>query len=346
MHELNNADIQKYLTWLFHAGLVEIYVFEFYLISIFIVYGIQHEDFRVAFLFTLLTVSSFVLWHSVLRQKKNLLILIQMLKSRKFLLKKNLNGNWTRALNWISFAVFVSPIFLSILHVSTTFEIHASDYYVYGYKNMEGRLEFLLCVMGAYGQYALFVKHPLLIILSLCVLINISGLLLFQYDRNLKRLSSSDHSVSFFKEFLKIIELIHFLKNIVTNSLFIALLIGFLSVYMAIEYGLNTTSYLSIYTVEASSSVLTGILILCSVTVCSSKIPEFMSCIKTTAEFLIDQKLSDSISQRTEFLYLKRIEEKSIVHLSACGIINLRRRFLVSAFGALFTYGILISGLH
>ncbi|GBM73997.1 hypothetical protein AVEN_21149-1 [Araneus ventricosus] len=343
MHELNNAGIQKHLTWLFYTGLVEIHAFELYLISVFIVYGIQHEDFRVAVLFTLLTILSFVLWHFVSHRRKNLFIIIQILKTRKATLKKNLNKKWMRVLNWIAFTVSVSPVFLSVLHVTTTYEIHASDYFVYGYKNMEDRLRFLLCIVGAYAQYVIFVKHPLLIVLSLCVLINASGLLLYQYGRNLKCFISSENSS--FKEYLKIVELIHFLNNTLSNLLFIALLIGLLSIYMALEYGLNNASYLTIYTVEASASVLTGILILCSLTVCSSKIPEFMSSIKTTAGFLIDHKLSDSISQKNEFLFLKRIEEKSVVHLSAGGMINIRRRFLLSAFGALFTYGILISGL-
>ncbi|GFQ83064.1 hypothetical protein TNCT_193721 [Trichonephila clavata] len=78
----------------------------------------------------------------------------------------------------------------------------------------------------------------------------------------------------------------------------------------------------------------------------SSKIPESMSKIKATVEVMLDEnKFHDSDEKKAQFL-LKRIEKKSIIYLSVCGMVDLKRSFLLSAFGTLFTYGILISASY
>ncbi|GFT11210.1 hypothetical protein TNCV_1143541 [Trichonephila clavipes] len=72
----------------------------------------------------------------------------------------------------------------------------------------------------------------------------------------------------------------------------------------------------------------------------SSKIPENMSKIKVTVGVMLDENM---FIRTDEKFFLKRIEKKSVINLSVCGMVDLKRNFLRSAYGALFSYGILIS---
>ncbi|GBM31273.1 hypothetical protein AVEN_91275-1 [Araneus ventricosus] len=99
------------------------------------------------------------------------------------------------------------------------------------------------------------------------------------------------------------------------------------------------------YLVETIANILTGILILTSLSICSSRLSEYMNDIKATAEFLIENGEFDTLVGKKALFYLKRIEKKNTIYLTACGVINFSRGFLLSAFGTLVTYRILISSL-
>ncbi|GFY62865.1 hypothetical protein TNIN_278951 [Trichonephila inaurata madagascariensis] len=75
----------------------------------------------------------------------------------------------------------------------------------------------------------------------------------------------------------------------------------------------------------------------------SSKIPENMSKVKATVEVMLDENTFLSTDEKKAQFFLKRIEKKSVIYLSVFGMVDLKRSFLLSAFGTLFTYGILIS---
>ncbi|GFR16733.1 hypothetical protein TNCT_493101 [Trichonephila clavata] len=75
----------------------------------------------------------------------------------------------------------------------------------------------------------------------------------------------------------------------------------------------------------------------------SSKIPENMSKIKAAIEVMLDEKRFHNSGEKKAQFFLKRIEKKSVIYLSVCGMVDLKKSFLLSAFGTLFTYGILIS---
>ncbi|GFT11275.1 uncharacterized protein TNCV_1143891 [Trichonephila clavipes] len=80
------------------------------------------------------------------------------------------------------------------------------------------------------------------------------------------------------------------------------------------------------------------------VTLFNAKIPECMMGIKTTVAFLRDKYEFSTTSKVKEMIVFNRIIKKDIVYLSAGGIVDFKKSFLVTAFGALFTYGVLIIG--
>ncbi|GFQ99634.1 hypothetical protein TNCT_200331 [Trichonephila clavata] len=82
------------------------------------------------------------------------------------------------------------------------------------------------------------------------------------------------------------------------------------------------------------------------VTLFNAKIPECMMAIKAIVALLRDKYEFTSASKGKEIIVLKRIIQKDIVYLSAGGIVDFKKSFLVTAFGALFTYGVVIIGLQ
>ena len=100
------------------------------------------------------------------------------------------------------------------------------------------------------------------------------------------------------------------------------------------------------YAIIVIYHIICSILIVFSYTVCGSSISENMMKVKKTArKFLNDYTYGHFASQQNLY-YLKRIESEEVVYLSVCGLFCLTKDFLLSALGAIFTYGLLIINLN
>ncbi|GIY87560.1 uncharacterized protein CDAR_224521 [Caerostris darwini] len=89
----------------------------------------------------------------------------------------------------------------------------------------------------------------------------------------------------------------------------------------------------------------TGVVILTSLILFCSIIPESMIKIKNTLAALIDTHQVSDLTLGREIRLLERMEKKEIIYLSACDIVCIRKEFLLSAFGTFLTYGLLIVNL-
>ncbi|GBM85653.1 hypothetical protein AVEN_150181-1 [Araneus ventricosus] len=192
-------------------------------------------------------------------------------------------------------------------------------------------------------------RHPLITVLSFCVLLNYYGRLLSQYNDDLKCINfyvSSNNNTHILQRYFKIFSLIHRLKAVLSVPLFLLLIDGFLILYIGILFRLrHLDRRLNLFYIDLVSKLLTGSLILSSITLYSSRIAEYLMQIKTTAEDLVDQSGGYAFYGKNAPFLLHRIESKNVIHLSACGIVDLKRSFLLAAFGIVLTYGILIHAL-
>ncbi|KAG8197541.1 hypothetical protein JTE90_007277 [Oedothorax gibbosus] len=141
-------------------------------------------------------------------------------------------------------------------------------------------------------------------------------------------------------------ELIHLLRNTLSVPLFLALMISLLNLFTSLSaFIMKDMEVAPEIAVEITASSLTGIIILFSLTLCGSKIPETMSDIKETAGKLLVRnakyKLQYGLDNEAIYL-LRRVEKHQIIHLSACGMVEIKKSYLISAIGGLFTYGLLI----
>ena len=88
-----------------------------------------------------------------------------------------------------------------------------------------------------------------------------------------------------------------------------------------------------------------SITIFISYTICSSMIPENLIRIKDTVKDFVNGNSSRQFITKQTMFYLHRIENEESLHISACGLFNLTRSFILSALGAVLTYGLLIMTL-
>ncbi|GFQ83055.1 uncharacterized protein TNCT_193671 [Trichonephila clavata] len=99
-------------------------------------------------------------------------------------------------------------------------------------------------------------------------------------------------------------------------------------------------------TMELVTNAYPGLVIVVSITVCSSSIPEYLSKIKITVGSLLDNEMFRNINKGKDLTLFKRIERKKVIYMSAYDMVYFKKSFLLSAFGVLFSYGLLVVNLN
>ncbi|GBO19144.1 hypothetical protein AVEN_166038-1 [Araneus ventricosus] len=135
------------------------------------------------------------------------------------------------------------------------------------------------------------------------------------------------------------------LKLILSTPLFVILLGSLFNLYVVLTYSLHE-KFPPCMIVELVVNTFTGIGIILFLIICSSKIPENMLKIKETASLLIDKYQLNIMNRGKAISVLDRLEKKNVIYLSACGMIDFKKSLLLTAFGSLFTYGLLILNLN
>ncbi|GBN50051.1 hypothetical protein AVEN_32683-1 [Araneus ventricosus] len=135
------------------------------------------------------------------------------------------------------------------------------------------------------------------------------------------------------------------LKEILSIPLLISLLNGLFNLFLVLTTLLKY-DVTQCRMIELMTRAFIGIVNIVPLVICSSKIPENMMKIKETFGLLIEKHQLHFRHKGKGFSILKRIERKNEIYLSAYGMIDFRRSFLLTAFGSLLTYGLLVSNLE
>ncbi|GBO07305.1 hypothetical protein AVEN_220405-1 [Araneus ventricosus] len=140
-------------------------------------------------------------------------------------------------------------------------------------------------------------------------------------------------------------EKIRLLKRSLSLPLFIVLLNGFFALYTVLSFSLDN-DFLPYMMVEMGCNAFSGVFLLSSLTVFASGIPHYISEIKNTSALLIEERQLSEFNRDKEIRILERMEKKDLIYLSACGIVDFKKSFLLTAFGTFLTYGLLIMHLN
>ncbi|GFR17002.1 uncharacterized protein TNCT_415471 [Trichonephila clavata] len=212
------------------------------------------------------------------------------------------------------------------------------------YEIQDERYGMMMIFASQYMFLTLRVQYPCLVALSICVLVNHYRILLIRIVNGFKKMEFAaipENVMKLRNDYNNIERMLYILKDALSSPLFVILLISFCELYV----GLSTVLYKRVSTfflVQLGCSVLPGIAIMLILTLFNAKIPECMMRIKTTVAFLRDKYEFSSVSKGKEITIFNRIIKKDIVYLSAGGIVDFKKSFLVTSFGALFSYGVLI----
>ncbi|GFT18991.1 uncharacterized protein TNCV_3212261 [Trichonephila clavipes] len=280
----------------------------------------------------------------MLSQRRKLRNLIRFLSFHPNFPRRYLNKNYVRLKALIVLSTCVLPLSLAAMFAYLIREDDVADFWTLGYHIKNKRHQIITNFVGGYIYYSVFVTHPCLFALSMLVLIHRCGVFLLKFNKDLKNIDFTVFSAKCPKlanNYNLMEEKIRLLKEVFSTPLLIILMSSFFNLYSALSISLRQKISLNLM-LDISSSALTGVFVITSLTIFNSKIPEYMLEIKATIGSLIDKHKFGKLMNRKEIEVLERMEKKDIICMSACGMVNFRKSFLLTAFGTLFTYGLLL----
>ncbi|GFY67212.1 uncharacterized protein TNIN_432591 [Trichonephila inaurata madagascariensis] len=197
-----------------------------------------------------------------------------------------------------------------------------------------------------YTYSTLYMQYPCIFVLSICVLVHRYGTVLLEFNNDLSKIDFDKIPriyIEIANAYNCIERKIRLLKDTLSAPLFILLSSAFLNFYTSLS-NYYQPEVPPQFILEAVCNAFTGVVIITSLTVCLSKIPENMVKIKATIGSLIE-KYQWKMNGGKEIYFLERLEKRDIVYFSACDIVYFKKSFLLTAFGAVFTYGLIIVNL-
>ncbi|GFR31176.1 uncharacterized protein TNCT_697811 [Trichonephila clavata] len=335
----------KYYSYYFTAAL---HLFCIYLFLAGVTSAYYVHDLKQGFAYMFINVLSIALHYTMLSQRNNFRTLIFFLNSNPNLSRNYLNKNCTCLKIVILLNNFILPILLSSIFAYLAHdEDDATEFFSLRYHLEDTKQKIIINFIGAYVYFSVYVTYPCLFALSMLLLTHRFGLFLRQFYKDLKNIDSITlfaKRTEITKEYYRIEEKIRLLNKVFSTPLFIILLSGFFHLYSALSISLqeNLSPY---YAFDMGLSTFTGTVVIISLTICNSRIPEWMLKIKATTGTLIDKHKFDKFTDKRTIDIFQRMEKKDVIFMSACGMIHFQRSFLLSAFGALFTYGLLLMNL-
>ncbi|GBL99864.1 hypothetical protein AVEN_162856-1 [Araneus ventricosus] len=208
----------------------------------------------------------------------------------------------------------------------------------------KGTKRLRISLVNTYTTQCISSSLVLLLCLSVYLMIYRCGNNLLQCNDNAQRMDYLELTVKCIdvqEDYGIVEENILLLKKILSSPLLVILLSSLFNLLVALTYSLKD-EVPPCMMVELTVSTLTGVIIISSLIVRGSNIPENMLKIKGTAGHLIEKHQLNILDKGREIYVLKSIERKETIHLSACGLVDFKRSLLLTAFGSLFTYGLII----
>ncbi|GFY47979.1 uncharacterized protein TNIN_321301 [Trichonephila inaurata madagascariensis] len=161
--------------------------------------------------------------------------------------------------------------------------------------------------------------YPFLFTVAICILIHRYGFLLLQFNNTLKTIDFSMMSikcVDIINDYTRLEKKIRLLNKVLSVPLFVMLMISFFDLYTAMFLYLKTDSPF-VNSLEIFLNAFTSLVILFSMTLCGSKIPEHMLQIQKTAKMLVNKCDVSHSEGVKKFYLLQRILKNDVIYLSA-----------------------------
>ena len=298
------------------------------------------------FVYFLMSVQLALIWYFLKAQIKNICTNVEHLERYRTLF--NVGNKKQCLVKAVAIAFIVLPILISTI-IATFGKRESHTHYSYGYKIYD---QIIVRVMTFYLNFVYFYSCTTfaLITLLLSILIFQWGKVLREYNALLNifiKKRNINTGVPFLKEFFNLTKIIQDLEKALQYPSLIIILYSLEMLFLIFWYVLENKKALfqAGNIVEVVFDGMYGFFMISVYCLNSSKIPENLIEIRRTAKYIINRYGNSSFLSRNVIFYLKRIEKEDIIYITACGLFEFTRKYLLSAIGAALTYNLLIINL-
>lgn len=298
----------------------------------------------VQFAFIFLLSLTFLLWYVFFSRKKSFYNLFCKIYENRYLWRIPMN-NKSKLL--IKALLVINYLFLFLFPVIDLALINCYKYegnlfwkFIYRMKNKN--FENVLILYGYFCACLFFVHIPVLITVTVCTMMYRCAELLKQVKRKLDLLLKKNNLTHYATSYFYILEMLRELKSVISVPLLILLLTNFLGVFIALSSMMLIKNLETYSKFEITVSCVAGTCKLVALSLCASLIPQYMTEIRFIAEKLVERHAKQPIKKFEDIFYLKRIERKESIYMTACDVVDYDKNLILSVFGAMFTYGLLI----
>lgn len=288
-----------------------------------------------------------LMWYFAYSRKKE--ISDVLLKIGNYRKKRDLKKSRSYIMT-LTIIILLGPFIMCIFNqMMLDLETDTMIYWTFQYQIRSKIFRRIIIFNGNLIYLIYCIAFPIYLTFCLNILFYRCSEMLFNYNAELQielRLKANVN-LEILKTFFEMTKLMKKLDQAVMNLSFLIVFYNLHAVFsvlltMSIDglYKFNT-EHLSVVIFYFTFSTVMFV----SYVICSSMVPENLIMIKSTVrEFMNEYATFVHITKQNVF-HLQRIENEEIVYMSACGLFHLTRSFILSAFGAIFSYGLLVTSL-
>ncbi|GFT05882.1 uncharacterized protein NPIL_335311 [Nephila pilipes] len=239
----------------------------------------------------------------------------------------------------------ITPTAFALLCISSISEESHDILWTYGYKFEDLSSYFrLLCFANVNIYESLQIIFPGLVTCTYCTLCHRLGRLLTCYKYKLMKVvhgSQRMPSKQLVNQFFAILSAVEMLQKIFSEPIFLLILMNFLHMFSMLGYFISffkhhfTVIVIGEITVVVATTTLSTIVII----IFASKITATIQCIKQIFQRYKENRV---LASHHEDEVIQLAVERENILLSACDIVFFRKSLILSIFGALLTYSLLI----
>lgn len=318
-----------------------------YTISINIVYLIN-KHYKEGVSYILLPINCALMWYfSYSKRKEFSRLLLQIYSYRK----RYLISNRRCYIMPFTIIILLSPYVTAVVfHIMLNLETEILNFWTFGFEieNIFWKRFILFIASVAYLVFC--IDFPFYLTFAFNILFYRCSEVLTSYNIVLHNQlqENVNGNIDVLKEFFDIMKVVKKLNDSVTKVSLLIIFYGLEGIFCAlltVSFKESPKIHVGYIIIAIYYSTLSAMMFV-SYTLCSTMIPLRLMRIKNDVKEFLNKYGYDNYENRQCMYYLKRIENEEIVYVSVCGLFHLTRNVLLTALGAVLTYGLLITNLN
>lgn len=251
----------------------------------------------------------------------------------------------------LTILILLSPYVIAVIYdITLNLETGVLNFWTFGFEVQNVNSKRFITSIAIVAYLVFCIGFPFYLSFALSILFYQCSEILRSYNTVLRKQLQENLNMNIYilKEFFDIMKVVNKLNDSVEKlSLLIIFygLEGIFSVLLTISFKGLPNIHAGYLIIVIYYSTISAIMFV-SYTLCSTMIPLNVIRIKNDVREFLNKYGYDNYKNKQCMYYLKRIENEEIVYVSVCGLFHLTRNVLLTALGAVLTYGLLITNLN